>query len=83
VAAAREGRVEALFVARDAAVWGVHDLDSGAVEVHEERMPGDDDLLELAAVEALLHQGTVYSVAAGQMPTSGCAAAIMRYQGVP
>jgi hypothetical protein len=83
VAAAREGRVEALFVARDAAVWGVHDLDTGAVEVHEEQMPGDDDLLELAAVETLLHHGTVYLVAAGQMPTSGSAAAIMRYQVMP
>jgi hypothetical protein len=83
MAAAREGRVEALFVARDAAVWGVHNLDTGAVEVHEERMPSDDDLLELAAVATLLHHGTVYSVAAGQMPTGGSAAAIMRYQATP
>jgi hypothetical protein len=83
VAAAREGRVEALFVAREAAVWGVHDVDTGAVEVHEERMPGDDDLLELAAVETLLHHGTVYSVSVGQMPTGGSAAAILRYQAMP
>jgi hypothetical protein len=80
VTAAREGRVEALFVARDAAaVWGAHDTGTGAVEVHEELLPGDEDLLELAVVETLLNHGMVYSVPAAQMPTSGAAAAIMRY----
>jgi hypothetical protein len=79
VPAAGEGRLETLFVARDAAVWGLRDLDTGAVEVHEELLPGDEDLLELAVVETLLHHGTVYSVSAAQMPSSGPAAAIMRY----
>jgi hypothetical protein len=81
VTAAREGRVETLFVARDAAAaWGVHDIDTGTVEVHEKLLPGDEDLLELAVAETLAHQGTVYSVPAEEMPSSGPAAAILRYE---
>jgi hypothetical protein len=79
VPAACEGRVDTLFIARDAAAWGVHDVETGAVEVHAEPQPGDEDLLDLAAVETLTHHGTVYSVPADELPTSGSAAAILRY----
>jgi hypothetical protein len=77
--AARAGRVDALFAVRNAAVWGVHDPNTGATEVHQELRLGDEDLLELAVAETLIHHGAVYSVPAEQMPTSGPAAAILRY----
>ncbi len=79
IPAAREGKIDTLFLARDAAVWGVPDAETGAVEVHRGPQPGDEDLLDLAAVETLTHHGAVYSVAAAEMPASGPAAAIMRY----
>jgi hypothetical protein len=77
--AACEGRVETLFIARDTAVWGVHDRETGAVEVHAQSQPGDEDLLELAAVETLTHNGTVYSVPADEVPGSGSVVAILRF----
>jgi hypothetical protein len=77
--AACEGKVDTLFIARDVVMWGVHDVETGAVEVHGEPQPGDEDLLDLAAVETLTRHGTVYTVPVEEMPVSGPAAAIMRY----
>jgi hypothetical protein len=77
--AARAGRVETLFIAHDAVVWGVHDVETNATEVHALSQPGDDDLLELAAIETLTHHGTVYSVPADEMPSSGPSAATLRF----
>jgi len=83
VAAAQNGKIDTLFIARDAAAWGIYDPDKRTVEVHNERMPGDDDLLELVAVETLAHHGKVYSVPAEAMPSSGPASAIVRYSSLP
>jgi hypothetical protein len=60
--AAHYGRVKELFVAEDAEKWGSYDLDDDELELHEERQPGDEDLLNLAAVQTTLHGGEVYLV---------------------
>jgi hypothetical protein len=62
VLAALEGRIDTLFLAGDAPVWGRLDGDvSPSVEVHDAPQPGDDDLLDLAAAETILTGGTVYT----------------------
>jgi hypothetical protein len=40
---------------------------------------GEDDLLDLAAVQTLLRGGTVYTVAAEDVPDDARAAALLRY----
>ncbi len=75
VRAATEGRVHALFLDLDTAVWGSYDPEAATVETHEERMPGDDDLTDLAAVETLLAGGVLMEAT----PSTSPLAAILRY----
>lgn len=60
VPAAAYGRVETLFVSPDLPIWGSFDRASGAVEVHAQPVPGDDDLADHAAVDTFLGGGTVH-----------------------
>ncbi len=79
VRAAGEGRVEALFVARDAHAWGRVDPDTGSVDTSESPSPGDEDLLDRAAVDTLRNGGTVYTAAPERIPGNGTIAAVLRY----
>ena len=79
VPAAFDGRIDTMFVDESAHQWGCFATDSRFVEVHEELQQGDEDLLDLAAVETLAHQGTVYAVGKEAMPTHAAAAALLRY----
>lgn len=60
VRSAAYGRVDSLFVAVDTVQWGVFDRDSGTVDVHDERGPSDEDLVETATAETLLNGGEVW-----------------------
>jgi hypothetical protein len=79
VAAAHHGRVETLFVAVGVQRWGAYDATSAKVTAHDARKPRDADLLDLAAVETLTKDGTVYVVPPAGVPGKGEAAAILRY----
>jgi hypothetical protein len=47
--------------------------------VHAEAEPGDEDLLDLAAVHTFLNGGMVYAVEPEQMPSYATLAALFRY----
>lgn len=79
VEAARSGRVAQLFLARGSQVWGSIDPENGQVLEHEERQPGDHDLVDLAARETLGHGGEVFAVDTSEMPIDGRVAAVLRY----
>jgi hypothetical protein len=82
VPAAHNGRVSSLFVAVGVQQWGAFDMGAGEVLLHPEREPGDQDLLDLAAVQTLVHQGQVYAVEPENVPTNGgeaSIAALFRY----
>jgi len=76
--AARQGRVEALFLAEDAEAWGLVDP-AGSIELHPARRSGDDDLLDLAATLTIGRGGEVYNVPADEVPAAGPLAAVLRY----
>jgi hypothetical protein len=76
--AARHGRVEALFLACDADVWGRLDA-LEKVEVHAAPEAGDDELLDAAAQLSLRHGGAVYGVSRGEVPGGGDLAAVFRF----
>lgn len=76
--AARQGRIEALFLAEDAEAWGRVDAADG-IELHPARRSGDDDLLDLAATLTMGRGGQVYSVPAAEVPAEGPLAAVLRY----
>jgi hypothetical protein len=82
IPAAEHGRISHLFVAVGVQRWGRFDRSSGCVTRHEEREAGDQDLLDLAAVETLAHAGDVFAVKAEEVPerkADASLAAVFRY----
>jgi hypothetical protein len=79
VPAASQGRVGVLFVALGVQQWGTFNPEANEVEVHEALRPGDEDLLNVAAVRTLVNGGTVYAVAREEVPGPRAVAAVFRY----
>lgn len=91
VKAARDGRVERLFLLPGRPVWGKlipaeegggerpGDHPGDHIVAHDERAPDDDDLMNYAAVMTLRQGGEVTLVEPAQLPQPGPAAAILRY----
>jgi len=77
--AAYYGRVSSLFVAIDEELWGIFDPISNTIHVHKEPRFRDDDLLDEAATQTLLHGGSVYAVERTKVPGQALLAAVFRY----
>jgi hypothetical protein len=60
--------VEILLAARGADLWGIVDPTTGAVAVHEPARTGNVELVNLAAVQTLLHGGTVHLIDPPEVP---------------
>lgn len=72
------GQIETLWIARGAQAWGT--IGGGGVpNLHAIARPGDEDLLNLAAVYVLRHRGRVYEVEEGQLEPGCKAIAALRY----
>jgi Bacterial archaeo-eukaryotic release factor family 3 len=79
VRAALQGQVDTLFVAVGEQRWGTADPQTLQVRIHDQPQPGDEDLLDRAAVHTLLTSGSVFAVPPQQVPGPGPAAALLRY----
>lgn len=81
VAAAFYGRVDKLILSVDAQAWGVFDAETGRVMRHRQAQSSDDNLplTDFAAVHTLNNSGTVYALAADEMPADVPALAVLRY----
>ena len=79
VAGAYYGRVDQLFVAVGVQEWGQFDPQENDLQVHEEAQPGDEDLLNIAAVQTILNGGKVYAVPPDAVPDEARVAAVFRY----
>lgn len=73
------GRVEVLFVAIGVQRWGSFDPNTDAVQLHDKAEPGDEDLLDFAAIQTFLNGGRVYAVEPENVPDDRHLAAIFRY----
>lgn len=79
-AASHHGQVEILFTAMGVQVWGSYDEDQSSIEQHQEFEPGDQDLLDFAAIHTLLNGGKVFVLKPEEMPEREIhIAAILRY----
>jgi hypothetical protein len=74
--AAYRGRVQLLLVADGKECLGAFDPQSGAAALHEPARPGDEDLLNLAAIFTFRHGGTVHVVPAQAVPFGGPVAGV-------
>lgn len=77
--AATDGRVDTLFVDVSRPRWGRFDEGNRTVEVHDQRQPQDEDLIDRAASEALARGGSVFAVDGSELPGGGEVAAVFRY----
>lgn len=76
-AAARQGRVETLFLCTNTPEWRTRADREPLVRLADGHTPSDQ--LDLAAVATLRHAGTVYAVPAARIPDANPVAAILRY----
>lgn len=79
VAATVKGQVHTLFVNLEEQAWGSYDPASSSCDLHEAKAGEDQDLVELAALQTLLHHGRVYALTEKQVPDQAKLAAIFRY----
>jgi hypothetical protein len=80
--AAHDGRVESLFVARGVRVWGSWNQDERKIGFQLDQdgpRSGNEDLLDLAAVQTYLHKGKVFVVDQQHVPEGEALAAVFRY----
>ncbi|MFN4156600.1 MAG: hypothetical protein ACK4HF_18305 [Paracoccaceae bacterium] len=77
--AARDGRVDQLFIARDAVLRGTLDSETGAALVAGGGKTGTVDLLDKVAQMALGNGGGVWMVAQDSLQEGTAMAAILRY----
>jgi hypothetical protein len=73
------GRVEVLFVADGVEQWGRFDPVENTLDLHQKLEPGDQDLLNFAAVQTFSNNGTVYVAEPEEVPGDGLLAALFRY----
>jgi hypothetical protein len=78
IPAAYDGCIESLFVASDQEQWGTFDPATRTMHVHRQAKFRDEDLLDLAATQTLLHGGSVYAVEREHMPDTALVAAVFR-----
>jgi hypothetical protein len=72
-------RVDTLLISPDISVWGSFDPEANKISTQTERQPGDEDLLDFAAVHTMLNGGDVYMVDPTRLPAGATVAAILRY----
>ena len=78
--AAFQGRVDLLIIGEGVEIWGRFNPGTVQIEVHEPAQPGDEDLIDLAAVQTLALGGTVQVLdAAAAVPGGSGVAAAFRY----
>jgi hypothetical protein len=77
VVAAMTGRIATLFLPARVQVWGT--FDDGRVSIHDERQPGDRDLLDLAGSAVWRLGGRLHVLEPDELPGPGPVAAILRY----
>lgn len=77
--AAYQGRVATLFVPFGVRRWGRFNVETFALEEHDHEQSGDDELLDLATMQTLMHAGTVYAVSPEEIPARQPLAAVFRF----
>lgn len=79
ISAAKYKRIQTLFLAQDARLWGYFNWASNDVRLDQTRGEESQDLLNYAAGETLINGGEVIVLPPDRIPEGGKAAAIMRY----
>ena len=79
VTAAHDGRVLSLLLSDSLETTGVFDQQTNSVKGHARNASEEEDLVNDAAVQTILHAGQVYTVPNTKMPDGAPLAAVFRY----
>jgi hypothetical protein len=79
VLAAHDGRVHVLLVSDSLELTGRFEEELHQVKVREDGAPNEEDLLNYAAVQTILHGGQVLVAPNRQMPSGAAMAALLRF----
>jgi len=80
LAAVFDGRVKSVFVRAGIDVWGVFDPGTNALSLNgDAASAGSEEMLNLAAIESVLHGGIACLVPAADMPENEPIVAVFRY----
>ena len=79
IPAAYYGRVDTLFVDKNAALWGTFDKDSSELVLHDTQEADDDSLIDNVITQTFLNGGEVYELDKEEMPEGAEVAARLRY----
>jgi hypothetical protein len=60
-------------------VWGTVSPEAGKVQIHQGPETGDEDLLDLAALQTLSNSGAVFVASPEETPDGELLAAVFRY----
>jgi hypothetical protein len=79
--AALDGRIDSIFAAQGARVWGQYNQDTREIKVLDQDAArnGSEDLLDRAVVQTYLNGGKVFAVDPQEVPEGHSAVAIFRY----
>ncbi len=80
IPAAASGRVADLFVRMGDQHWGRLDDTHLVTDVHSQPEPGDEELLDFAGIQTILHNGTVYALEPEAMPDKTAISAVFRFR---
>ena len=81
--AAYQGRIQCLFLPSGLQRWGRYRFEENALQVHDQFQAGDQELLNVAAIETILRKGTVYMLRPHEMPQAREISAILRFSVTP
>ncbi len=79
IKASLSNKIEYLWVNLDEQQWGVFNDAEQRIEFDEKSNPENKDLLDFAAAQTLLNNGTVYALKGNDMPVRKPALAVFRY----
>lgn len=77
--AAVQGKIDTLFIDKDAHIWGIADENTGQSTIHPVQDEDDRELLEFATTKTIAQGGNVYELAAEEMPEHAAVAAMFRF----
>lgn len=77
--AAVDGRVDLLFIQHEVDFWGHVNSEGRKIEIHADHEPGDEELLDRAAVEVLRQGGEVHLASEDELPFNSPIVAALRF----
>lgn len=70
------GKIETLFFQREKLIWG--EDTANAIRIHLDKKTGDNELIELASYNTLLHNGVVLPLIETYLPDENAVSAVIR-----